>query len=83
MTTPTPARPTVAGLSADEREALLAPCVCGHTINDHGSLEACWLCGEEGDHCATNFEDLLCARVDGIVTARVRALLTDAGGGPA
>lgn len=57
-------------LTDTERAILLAPCGCGHTINDHGSLVACWLCEEDGGECSTTFEDLLVERVGVIVAAR-------------
>jgi hypothetical protein len=62
------------GLSEDERETLLSPCECGHTINDHGSLATCWACGDEGRDacCRFHFEDLLVERVAVIVSARQR-----------
>ena len=61
-------------LTDDERAVLLEPCGdCGHTINDHGGLVACWRCEDEGDECATGFEALLGERVARIVDARVRA----------
>lgn len=58
-------------LSDTERATLLAPCECGHTINDHGSAVACWLCEEDERECVVTFEDLLVARVGVIVSARV------------
>lgn len=58
-------------LTETERAILLEPCTCGHTINDHGSLIACWVCGEDGGDCKTDFEDLLVERVDQIVAARL------------
>lgn len=68
-------------LNEAEREALLAPCKCGHTINDHGSLVACWTCSDadEGEECDTNFEALLCERVAGLVEARLAAGERDGG----
>lgn len=62
-------------LTAEEREALLKPCVCGHTINDHGSLIPCWLCAEDEGECAVDFEALLCVQMAEIVAARVSAAL--------
>jgi hypothetical protein len=59
-----------AELSDAERAILLAPCACGHTINDHGSMIPCWLCEDEGGSCAVTFEALLCERVARIVTGR-------------
>ena len=59
-------------LTTTERATLLGPCVCGHTINDHGSLATCWTCPEEGkDDCRFHFEDLLVERVGLIVANRV------------
>lgn len=60
-------------LDDTERATLLEPCVCGHTINDHGSLVACWLCEEGGDRCGTDFEALLCQRVAVIVSRRMES----------
>ena len=57
-------------LTDKQRERLLTPCECGHTINDHGSLVACWRCEDEGGECETPFEALL--------TARIEALLAEA-----
>lgn len=55
------------GLTDAERTALLVPCECGHTLNDHGSL--CWTCGDNGDECAVDFEDLLCERLAPLLAA--------------
>lgn len=69
----------MAGLSDADRAALLVPCECGHTINDHGSL--CWLCSEESEHgCQRDFEALLIERLAGIVQAAVNKALTEAAG---
>jgi hypothetical protein len=56
-------------LSGGERYVLLTPCRCGHSINDHGSLIACWLCEEDGGDCSASFESLLVERVAVIVAA--------------
>lgn len=58
-------------LTSTERATLLEPCVCGHSINDHGSLIPCWTCEDEGRSCELYFEELLCARVAVIVEGRV------------
>lgn len=59
-------------LTDAEREALLVPCACGHTLNDHGTL--CWLCGETDDSvCSTGFEDLLATLLAPLVAAREAA----------
>ena len=60
-------------LSGGERAILLAPCECGHTINDHGGLVECWACSDENRECDRNFEALLVERVGVIVTARTEA----------
>ncbi len=65
----------VAELTIDERTALLAPCECGHSINDHGSTVACWSCEDEAEKCRTDFEALLVARVGEMVAARVTEAL--------
>ena len=57
-------------LTDHERAILLAPCECGHTINDHGTLTPCWGCDEENRQCATDFEALLVERVEHIVAGR-------------
>lgn len=59
-------------LTDEDREALLTPCACGHTINDHGSLVACWRCEDEGGDCETPFEALLAARIEALL-AEARA----------
>lgn len=63
------------GLTDAEREALLTPCECGHTINNHGSL--CWVCADDGrpTDCTADFEALLVERVAGIVEAQVAVRL--------
>lgn len=65
-------------LSAEDREVLLTRCVCGHSINDHGSLVPCWLCEDEGGVCALSFESLLAERVGRIVGRSVTAALNEA-----
>lgn len=65
-------------LSAEDREVLLTRCVCGHSINDHGSLVPCWLCEDEGGVCALSFESLLAERVGRIVARSVSAALNEA-----
>lgn len=54
-------------LTDKQRERLLTPCECGHTINDHGSLVACWRCEDEGGDCSTPFETLLVARIEALL----------------
>ncbi|HET7405539.1 MAG TPA: hypothetical protein VFJ21_00180 [Mycobacteriales bacterium] len=61
-----------AELTDKQRERLLTPCECGHTINDHGSLVACWRCEDEGGDCSTPFETLLAARIEALL-AEARA----------
>jgi hypothetical protein len=57
-------------LSDGERAVLLTPCGCGHSINDHGSLIACWRCEDDGSgDCSASFESLLVERVAVIVAA--------------
>lgn len=65
-------------LTEGQRETLLAPCVCGHTINDHGSLVACWLCEDEGSECSVTFEALLAERIAAML-AEARAEVWDGG----
>lgn len=60
-----------AGLTAGEREALLVPCECGHTLNDHGELAGCWACPEENAECSVAFETLLAERLAVVVAARL------------
>ena len=57
-------------LTDADREVLLQPCACGHSINDHGSVVACWRCEDDGDECAVTFEALLVERIETIVVAR-------------
>lgn len=59
-------------LTDADREVLLQPCACGHSINDHGSLVACWRCEDDGGECAVTFEALLVERMGVIVAGRVR-----------
>lgn len=67
-------------LTDAERETLLAPCECGHTINDHGSLVPCWMCEDDGDgECSITFEALLVERIDSIVETRVATPLDSRG----
>lgn len=54
-------------LTQHQRDVLLAPCVCGHTLNDHGGYVACYLCEEDGDECGTPFEELLVERIERLV----------------
>lgn len=65
----------MSALSDNERAVLLGPCDCGHTINDHGELVACWACEDEEQSlaCVTNFEALLVERVAWIVAERANA----------
>lgn len=65
-------------LTDEDRQALLTPCDCGHTINDHGSLIACWRCEDEGGDCSTPFEALLAARLEGIVARGAERALREA-----
>ena len=70
MTTPTDReRVVTARLSDVERAALLNPCKCGHTINDHGTW--CWYDDEYDCQCQTTFETLLVDRVATILAARL------------
>lgn len=62
-------------LTDAERTVLLEPCVCGHTINDHGTLSPCWMCDEEGEgDCSTPFEALLVERIETIVQRDAKGL---------
>lgn len=62
-------------LTQAQRDLLLAPCDCGHTINDHGGLVECWRCEDEGDECAVTFEAILSERIARMVAeAEQRAL---------
>ena len=58
-------------LTEAEREVLLTPCACGHTINDHGTYAACWTCEDNEGDCDTPFEALLVERIEAILTARL------------
>lgn len=62
-------------LSDADREALLAPCACGHTINDHGSLAGCWWEDETACECTVSFEAMLAERVATIVARPLIDLL--------
>lgn len=57
-------------LSPEDRERLLAPCACGHTINDHGTLACCWTCEDNGDECTVTFEDILAERIADLLDQR-------------
>lgn len=65
-------------LTPEQRETLLFPCACGHTLNDHGSLVACWRCEDDGDECSTSFEALLAARIATMLDEARREALRDA-----
>lgn len=59
-------------LTNEERDILLDPCACGHTLNDHGDLGGCWICNDEGDReCWVRCEDMFAERAARIVAARL------------
>lgn len=61
-------------LTEAEREVLLVPCGCGHSINDHGDLAGCWDEEPAPCDCARPFTDLLAERVARIVADRLAAV---------
>lgn len=67
-----------AELTPEQRETLLVPCSCGHTLNDHGSTVACWLCEDEGKTCAVAFEALLVERTSAMLAAAKAEALREA-----
>lgn len=59
-------------LTDEERDILLDPCACGHTLNDHGDLGGCWICNETNDReCWVRCEDMFAERAARIVAARL------------
>lgn len=71
-----------AELTEAERDIVLVPCKCGHTLNDHGDLGGCWTCNDTNDaECWATCEALMLERIGLVVAARLAAggAVTDVG----
>ena len=66
-------------LTDGERAVMLAPCECGHDLDDHGGLAGCWACADDVPprECRVTFEALLIERQERIIAERVAEALAN------